>query len=314
MRSIKKTIIGLLCFTLSWTTVVPAYAKTPESLSDIYEKYPNARVIHVSQQDYPALAYRLAQNGYRSAGVQVALREGRELDSRDVAAENASAPGATDDCNEEYREARSPDASIHISNSRSSGGGSGDAEFLFIVIGAVVVVVWTIYAIKYLADLAIGRHSCGAWSDLAFSSNWGAGDNDASTWFGGVRYLTGVRDGATHFGLAGEIGQSHIQLPAQSLDVHGIYWLLGPLLRWHIGGASSNPHYFQMEFLAGSTENDEVGIIAQAKAGFNFAVGRHFRWGVNIGALNINLNETEGIIGERSQYHSLVGFEWGYRF
>ncbi len=310
---IKKTIIGLLCVTMSWASIVPAYAKSPETLSALNEQYPDAKIIHVSREEYPALASWLAQNGYQTAGEQVVLSDSRDRDSRDMPVTDARAPRASDDCDENQREAQPPNVFLNISNSTNSRGG-GNSEFVFVVIGAIVVVVWTIYAVKYLVDLSVGRRSCGAWSDVAFSSSWGMANGGASNWFGGVRYLTGVRSGSTDLGLSGEIGQAQIHMPEESLDVHGLYWLLGPLLRWHMGSGSGNPHYFQMEFLAGTTEHDEVGVIAQAKVGFNFAVGDNFRWGVNIGALNINLSESEGVIGERSQYHSMTGLEWGYRF
>lgn len=295
---------------MSWMTVVPVYANPPETVSDIYERYPNATVVHVSRDEYPALALQLAQGGYRAATLSDDGGVGRQ-----GAVGETAAPQRSEDCGENYREARSPDASIHVTNiMNSSGGGGDDAAVIFVVIGMVVVVVWTLYAIRYLVDLAVGRRSCGAWSDLVFSSSWGSGAGEASAWFGGVRYLTGIRRGSTDFGLSGEIGHSHIQLPEASLDVHEVYWLLGPLLRWHMGGSRGNPNYFQMEFLAGTTDNDAIGVIAQAKAGFNFSVGDNFRWGLSFGALNIDLKKTEGILDERSRYHSLMGLEWGYRF
>ncbi len=192
------------------------------------------------------------------------------------------------------------------------GGNSNDAAVLFVVIGTVVLVVWTLYAFKYLFDIASGQRRC-SWTDLVASSTWTSGDQEESAWFGGVRFLTGIHDGVTDIGLSGEIGESHIRMPEEAIDIRGMYWLLGPLLRWRVSD-SNNPHYFQMEFLAGSTDNDEVGVIAQARAGFNFGVGENFRWGMNFGALKIDLSETEGFIGERSQYHSLLGLELGYRF
>jgi hypothetical protein len=69
-----------------------------------------------------------------------------------------------------------------------------------------------------------------------------------------------------------------------------------------------------MEFLAGSTDNEQVGVIAEAKMGLSFGAGERFRWGASLGALNINLNETEGLIRDRSRYHYLFGLEMGYRF
>lgn len=316
MRKARTTIANLLCFCISWTSVFPAYAESPMTLSELYEKYPDARVIHVSREEYPALTAVLAQNGYRTAGERAALSDEDERGSRTSTIKNAKEPGASGDCDEERQASNPGDLTLHFSdgNMPRLGGSSDEAAVLFVVIGAVVLVVWTLYAVKYLMDVAAGRRGCGAWSDLVFSSSWVSGAGVESAWFGGVRFLSGIRDGATDVGLSGEIGRSHIQLPNDFIDVRGTYWLLGPLLRWRAGGLSSNPHYFQMEFLAGSTTNDEVGLIAQAKAGVSFGAGNNFRWGLNFGALNINLSGTGGIISERSQYHSLLGLDLGYRF
>lgn len=287
------------------------------TVADIHRRYPDARILHVSREGYPGLAAELSSRGYRPAGEQVALNG----DDRHVPATTGAntRPQKSGDCADTAKERRTGDVSLRFAVDATNDafssrrGGGGDSVVLFVVIGTVVLVVWALYAFKYLFDLAAGRRPCGNWSDLTFSSGWATGDREAYARFGGIRYRTGFRKGSTDVGISAELGESRIELPDESLDLRGRYWLLGPLLRWSVGGGA-NPDYFQMEFLAGSTENEEVGVLAQAKLGLNFGVGERFRWGVNVGALNINLHETEGMIRDRSQYHYLFGLEMGYRF
>lgn len=308
----------LLCFTIGFTTVSPVRAGVPVTAADIHRKYPGARVLHVSPEAYPALAATLSSKGYRPAGEQMALNSDDRYTG--TAPVDGSGPALEDgDCADTPRDRRTGDVSLRLAVDATGdaistrGRGGGDSVVLFVIVGTVVLVVWTLYAFKYLFDLAVGRRPCGTWSDLTASTGWASGDRKAYARFGGIRYRTGFRKGSTDVGISAEVGESRIELPDESLDLRGTYWLVGPLLRWQAGGGR-NPHYFQMEFLAGSTENEEVGVLAQARVGLNFGVDEHFRWGLNVGALNINLDETEGMIRDRSQYHYLFGLEMGYRF
>ncbi|MDH5573525.1 MAG: hypothetical protein OEY89_17305, partial [Gammaproteobacteria bacterium] len=64
----------------------------------------------------------------------------------------------------------------------------------------------------------------------------------------------------------------------------------------------------------GSTEFDAMGTIAQANLGLQFGIGDSFKLGVSWGAMNINLNNTQGIVSERDQYYYLYGVNMGYQF
>ena len=98
-----------------------------------------------------------------------------------------------------------------------------------------------------------------------------------------------------------------------TLELKGRYWLLGPILRWRFSD-DINPNYFQMNFIAGTTEHDEVGMLAKASLGFLFGVGDSMQLGFNWGAMNIDLNENQGIITERDQYHYFYGINVGFKF
>ena len=69
-----------------------------------------------------------------------------------------------------------------------------------------------------------------------------------------------------------------------------------------------------MNFLAGSTEIDELGVIAQATLELQFGIGDAMRLGISWGAININIERDQGFITEREQYYYLYGLNIGYRF
>ena len=157
---------------------------------------------------------------------------------------------------------------------------------------------------------------CGErWSEWALSYTSINVDQPQYASFTGLRYLGGISQDGFGFGISAELGQSEVLLAETSaLRLQGMYWLLGPLLRWRLS-PGSNPSYFQMEFLAGSTENKEMGVIAAAKLGFNFGLSDRLRLGVSYGAMNLNLNlHEQGIILDRSRYYTLWGLDMGYRF
>jgi len=310
MRTARKILAGLLCITVGCTSSFPAYADRPGRAVPVDGQDPGARVIRVTPEAYPALARKLSKQGYRPAKETVALNGEPKI--RKSSSDPSEGPPSPDGCGGPTTSDDSLRVAVDATGEAISdwGAGGDESAVVFVVIGAVVVVVWTLYAFKYLFDLAAGVRPCDAWSDFTFSSAR-IDDHDLSASFNGVRFLTGVRNEATDFGISAQLGYSDIELPDASRTLHGTYWLVGPLLRWSMGG--NNPHYFQMEFLGGSTEHEEVGIIAQATAGVSFGVGNHFRWGVNIGALNIDLSETRGIVEDRT-YRSLLGIEMGYRF
>ena len=228
----------------------------------------------------------------------------------------------SDDCNSRSGGVSTPgDDSLRVmvdfssDMMKSSGSGNGDgAVIVFVIVGTVLIVVWALYVFKYLYDVATGFSPCGKWSDLVFTSSSISGYGNQRANFNGIRYMTGFRDGATEFGIAAELGYSDILLnEITTPEMKGLYWFIGPILRWRLS-ASKNPHYFQMNFLAGSTEHDEMGVIAQATLGLQFGIGDAMRLGLSWGAMNINLKNDQGIISDDEQYYYLYGLNVGYRF
>lgn len=321
----------MLCFVMAWGTVIPAYAGTYNPVKNMDEaaikaKYPNAKIIHVSEEEYPELAEKLQKQGYQRSNTkpvqQLATSESypQVIQAAEDINHNRMPTANRDDCgNSNYRENKSAsdsslrvmvDFSSDMMNSKSDGDG---AAVLFVFIGAVLLVVWTLYIFKYLYDVSMGYHPC-RWSELSVSSSRISSETDQYANFHGLNYKTGIRNGITEFGISAEIGHSDIILvESGALRLEGLYWLIGPLLRWRLS-PGINSHYFQMDFLAGSTEHAEVGVIARANMGLRFGISETMHMSFNWGAMNINLNENQGIINTRKQYYYLYGINVGYRF
>lgn len=328
---LKRIISHLLCFVMAWMTVIPAYAGNYNPVNDMDEaavraKYPDAKIIHVSEEEYPALAEKLQKQGYQTSNMeplqQLATNEQNQQVSQPVEDINHNQMPSRnrDDCGDGNFRQLEPagNSSLQVmvdfsSDMMHSNGDDKSAAVLFVFVGAVLLVVWTFYIFKYLYDVARGYHPC-RWSELSFSSSSISSDIDQHAYFHGLNYKTGIYNRGTEFGLSAEIGHSDILLAESgTLRLEGLYWLIGPLLRWRLS-SGRNPHYFQMDFLAGSTEHSEIGVIARANLGLRFGISETMHMSFNWGAMNINLNDNQGIINNRNQYYYLYGINVGYQF
>lgn len=322
----KRVIVHLICFLVAWTSSVPAGASAnidaideSHSISMVpYALPPNARVIHVSPGEYSELETQLLEKGYRQSNQQILLAGSPRVNVAGQAHITAGGNADNGDCNDSPARDDSGEASVNLSinimNDLTPRDGGVEAAVVFVIIGAVVVVVWTLYAVKFLYDVAVGAQPCGRWSELNFSVSSISRDTSQHADFSGVHFMTGYRDGGTDVGISAEAGYADILLSetgSPSLD--GLYWMVGPILRWRLN-RFDNPSYYEMEFSAGTSEHPEIGLLARAKAGLNFGIGNALRGGVNLGVLNINLNDNQGIITDRHRYYYLLGVEMGYRF
>ena len=328
---LKRMISYLLCFVMAWTTVIPVYAGNYNSVNEIDEtairtKYPDAKIIHVSEDEYPALAEKLQQQGYQASNMgplqQLAINEQKQPLNPPVNDINHKQMPSriSNDCdNGRYRQTESTsDSSLRVmvdfsSDMMNSKSDDKSAAVVFVFVGVVLLVVWTFYIFKYLYDVSMGYHPC-RWSELSLSSSRISSELDQYAYFHGLNYKTGILNRGTEFGISAEIGHSDILLvESGALRLEGLYWLIGPLLRWPLS-SGRNPHHFQMDFLAGSTEHAEVGVIARVNLGLRFAISEAMHMSFNWGAMNINLNENQGIIDDRNRYYYLYGINVGYRF
>ena len=325
----RQLITCFICITMVASNVMPhpVYAADFSSSvalteAELLEKYPDAKVIHVTAEEYLLLEKKLQEQGYQQSDVvplQIAQNNFDNNNADDVEwKQQGSNP--SDDCvhrNDESAGEESLRIMVDITDDmmRTSNGSSGDtAVVLFIVVGTVVVIVWALYVFKYLYDVSIGNAPCGHWRELAVvSRNASVGENQHAR-FNGLRYSTGFQEGSLDVGISLELGKADILLSeVDLLELEGKYWLLGPILRWRFS-QQRNPSYFQMNFVAGSTAHDEVSLLAKASLGLLFGIGDSLQLGFNWGAMNIELNDNQGIISQRDQYHYFYGINMGFSF
>ena len=287
----------------------------------LLEKYPGATIYHVTPEEYPALERKLRGHGYiqeETVNLQLALESGEEKNRQ--TRQTGGTAKSKKECADQGADSAG-EQSINVlldftddmlkEGERSS---SDSAAVVFIIIGAVVVVVWALYVFKYIYDVATGFAPCGRWDEFTAVASSASTGADQHARFNGLRYATGFRDGITDVGISVEAGKTDILLvEASALELKGNYLLIGPMLRWPLT-RGLNPAAFQLDFTAGTTEHKEIGLLAKARMSLVFGIGDYLRLGLSWGVLNINLNEGQGVITERSQYHYLYGINMGFRF
>lgn len=326
MNPINKTIVNLLCFVMTCTTILPGYASQSTFIDNLSEKkllenFPNAKIIHVSPDKYQALSSTLQFQGYSILEKTTLLAMAdNNAESKNTPFVDKKIPETNCNGNSDSRQPKSEDSlqvaldfstDVMKSNNNSD---SNKAAVLFVIVGTVVLVVWTLYAFKYIYDLSTGYRPCNRWNEFTVTSRSISGNTNQHANFNGVRYTSGFREGATDIGISIEYGQSDILLnETNATALKGTYWLLGPMLKWQLN-SGNDPYYFLMHFLAGTTQHSETGILAIANLGFQFSFRKNYQLGINWGAMNIKLNEDEGILSEKNQYHYLYGINLGYRF
>jgi len=326
MKPIRKTITYLLCLIVTCTSILPSHAAQPTSIDhlnkkELTEQFANAKVIHISPDAYQKLSDTLKHQGYSVVKkTNLLALAGNNVKLKNISETHKKTP--QNDCNENNLTQQSGDenslqimidaSSDIIKSSKNSD--SNKAAILFVIVGTVVLVVWTLYAFKYIYDLSTGYRPCGRWNELTMTTSTIAANPGQHADFNGIRYTSGFREGKTDIGLSVEYGHSDILLNQTNTPaLKGAYWFLGPTLRWQLN-TTNNPYYFLMNFFAGSTEHSEIGIIAFANLGFRFSFQKKYQFGINWGAININVNEEEGIISESDQYHYLYGINFGFHF
>jgi len=320
---LRKIIIYIVCYTMAWTTVLPAYAQSVQQPTTVNEStlrtlYPDAKIIHVSEQDYPALQAQLRAKGY-----QLAQAGTPPVDDSDAYVNPPSSLEETDCGNRKYKGNEPGEEalrfSIDFTKEMMDSGGHGKSDdrgaaIVFVVVGTIILFVWTLYVFQYLYDISTGNYQC-KWNEFSYTSTSIYSTATQYAFFQGVQYQTGAQYGNSDFGLSFELGYSDIKLTdIGTLRLTGLYWFVGPMLRWRMTKEKKNPDYLQMSFRAGSTEHAEMGLIAQVKVGYRIGLSENAYMSVSWGAMNLKLKETQGLISDTNQFYYIYGVNVGYQF
>lgn len=200
------------------------------------------------------------------------------------------------------------------------GGGDG-AAILFVVIGVFVVVVFMVYGIKYIYDVARHYDEYNYWWELdaaitLLGNNETPAKHESGT-LQGFKFASGFMDRNFHIGLAAEIGNLDLKLDLRDQEeleeFTGFYGVLGPAVRVFFSENNQQVYLF-LELLTGTTSPQKIRLISMARLGVNFKIYEHLRVGFNVGSLYVELKEDEGYFRERSDFSYIAGFELGFRF
>jgi len=316
----RKITIHLLCFFMAWSAIMPAHASPTTAVIDatsLRQQYPNAHVIHVDPENYPQFAASLQERGYKLSTVPVQLTRA-DVHIGATHTTTVSTP-VEQGCSGYSTPPPESDTSLQVmvdfSNDMLHHGPDNEgAAIMFIIVGTVLVIAWSLYVFKYLYDVASGFEPCWRWAELALTSSAISTYYGQHADFNGLRYSAGFNNGAADVGIALELGQADIRLNnVDALRLQGHYWLMGPVLRWPLS-SGYNPHNLHMNFMAGSTEHHETGFIGKVMLGLRLGLGKNFHLGFDWGALKIRLNEGQGIVTQHKQYHYLYGINMGFQF
>ena len=191
------------------------------------------------------------------------------------------------------------------------------AVVLFVVIGAVVVVALIVYAGAYVYNMLRGDRHYTYWWDLQPHAAWitGRGENGFLT---GLKLSSGFVQNEVHAGLAVEAGYLNMDVKVHGqpdrTGIDGVYGLIGPAIRWQLGGDPVNPASLSMEFLGGATESSRADLMSVARAALSVGIGSYGRVGVSLGAMYLDLRLDQGLTRRGDQFTLLLGTEFGLRF
>ncbi|MFC1848622.1 hypothetical protein ACFL27_00295 [candidate division CSSED10-310 bacterium] len=198
------------------------------------------------------------------------------------------------------------------------GDGAGIA---FVIIGVFVVVVFVVFAGKYLYHILTNYKKYDHWWELNLAAtSLGGREIEGLQERGtlkGFKFATGFVDRNVHIGLAGELGNLdlslHLRDHDQLYELDGIYGVIGPAVRVYFDEKTHHV-YLYLELLTGTTEPREIKLISLARLGLNFGFTEHIRVGLNVGSFYIDLRETEGLFRRDSDFSYIGGFDVGFRF
>jgi len=200
----------------------------------------------------------------------------------------------------------------------SSDWSNSDAPLvIFVVIGVTVVVAVVVYAGAFLYELATGGGKYSYWWDVQVQTTALCGSGDQG-YLAGLKLASGFENTDARVGFVLEGGYLDTRIrpdeAADRIDIVGGFVMAGASVRWPFGRSEMNPSFFGLELLAGTAEDEDVNLMSAARANLSFGIGAGTRLGFSLGALYLDLDPADGILGHIDKYTALVGVEAGFRF
>jgi hypothetical protein len=310
MKMLLKNFIQLLIIIsfafyfphISYAQSTPPKSNEPMTVDDLQKKYPDAEIRQVPYDQLEAVK----NGGYYD--------ECKSFDSSNPTSKSEALPKGRTDLND-----RGPYINFNSVPNFNSG---GDKNFLILVavVGVIVVAFLVIYSVGYLYQTATSKLKCLTWKD--FGLRLSSIDDRNKTQFrsgymSGLYFSTGYRVPIGVMGLLGELGVHSFDLTINRLtpisrNYNGTYLLVGP--SFSIPFTSLNKHLFQIELLAGTSNNRDIGLMSTLRFGVSFRVSSQLNIGINAGAALINIKGFGNYLKDSDQLNSLLGTSVSYKW
>ena len=211
--------------------------------------------------------------------------------------------------------------SLNINPNLNLGSGGNEKEFLIIlaVVGVVVVAALVVYSVSYIATMMSHGFECHAWDEIGFRVN--TIDDESRTQnrrgrLNSIYYSKGYYIPSGVMGLSFEFGQYNFDLKINDLktekNYQGAFLLMGPSFYFPISANKQNQ--FTLELLAGTSNQNNIGIMSTIKMGFQFHINPQLNLGLNLGALLMDIKGFDNYLSDSDRLSGIAGLSTSWKF
>ncbi len=280
--------------------------KTSILISNLKNKYPNAKVQYVSLNKYQEI-----KEGY--VPKDTSKKKNKTIRTDKNPCDSPMKYYGRSSRSVEKKSKKEKQITVGNNLNISSNNGK-DVLIIIAVIGVVSVAALVIYSGRYIYESLTGSLKCKAWDEwgLRYSSI-----NDNSETQNRNGSLKGLYYSNTHYvptgtmGLSAELGTFQLDLkvldkPNSKLNSYnGSYIMLGPAFTFPI----AEKHFFNLELLAGTSSSKDIGLLSTIRFGYSIRFSKTVSINLGIGAAYVKLKGLEGLLGHNDDINFLSGFQ-----
>ncbi len=310
MRDYSRSLVGVfVSLSFALNPLQNCFAKEikllnqPMTISDIKKQFPNARVVTVAPNEFES--YK--KQTYNPCAFDGGYQPGSPIEQKA----------------QYYNDHPEPMPGIDFDANwwRFSGSSSDSKEILIIiaVIGVVVVAALVVYSLGYLMTMAKAGFQCEVWHDFGARFSYVQDNSNTQIRSGrmnGLYYSHGFIVPFGVMGLTGEIGHHDLAMTIKATgtdrEFKGAYFLVGPSFSIPFGRLGGPA--FQIELLAGTSTESNIGLMSTLRMGVEFNINNKFSLGLNIGAALIDVRDFDNYIRDNDQINYISGAATSYRW
>lgn len=290
----KQVACGFICFIYLNVSAAFPY-------EDLRKKYPNAKIKIVSLDEYEQLKKTYANNS-------------EEVQNPTEKTFDPCVGGYDQPKFHSVTEAN-PSFSFNTYTSTSN----KDTLVIIAVVGLVVVAALIVYSVSYLHQMTKNGFKCKVGNDfgLRYSHIWDNTQNQIRAGnLSGVYYSSNYSVSFGTMGLMGELGRHELNLSVKptngSKTYAGAYLLVGP--SFSIPFRESGGSAFQIELLAGTSSDNNIGLMSTLRFGIDFKFNSSTSFGLNLGAALIDIKDFKNYLMDSDQLNYLSGVSFASRW